>query len=149
NAINESVANSLHGLTEAGNESMKTIVVSGALANKYRSGGEAWVRLNWILGFKRLGFRVYFVEEIKRATIVDAAGVPCAFGASVNLAYFNQITRQFGIDESSALIYEGGQEIHGLSRGELLELADTADLLVNISGHLDCQPYFSRFRRKA
>jgi hypothetical protein len=128
---------------------MTTIVVSGALANRCLNGGGAWVRLNWILGFQRLGCRVYFVEEIKQATCQDAAGAPCAFADSVNLAYFKEITRQFGLDETAALIYEGGQEIHGPGQAELLALAESADLLVNISGHLACEPFFSRFRRKA
>ena len=41
-----------------------TIIVGGALANKAGHGGEAWVRLNWVLGFQALGFRVLFLEEI-------------------------------------------------------------------------------------
>ena len=42
---------------------MATVVVSGALANKPCNGGEAWVRLSWLLGFRKLGFDVHFVEE--------------------------------------------------------------------------------------
>jgi len=37
-------------------ESMKTIVVSGALANKSGHGGEALVRQNRVLGFRELGW---------------------------------------------------------------------------------------------
>ena len=56
-----------------------TILVSGAMANKHRNGGEAWVRLNWLLGLRRLGCRVHFVEHIDAATCVDAAGAPAPF----------------------------------------------------------------------
>jgi hypothetical protein len=42
---------------------MKTALVSGAIANKPLNGGEPWIRLSWILGLKRLGFDVYFVEQ--------------------------------------------------------------------------------------
>jgi hypothetical protein len=126
-----------------------TIVVSGALANKCRNGGEAWVRLNWVLGLKKLGCRVYFVEEIQRQNCVDATGAVATFEQSVNLAYFRHITEQFGLAGSAALIYENGEQIHGLGYAELLDLAPTADLLVNISGHLVSQPLFGRFRRKA
>jgi len=49
-----------------------SVIVSGAIANKHLHGGEAWVRLSWALGFKRLGFQVYFVEQIGRETRVDA-----------------------------------------------------------------------------
>ncbi len=128
---------------------MTTIVVSGALANKPGNGGEAWVRLNWLLGFQKLGYRVYFVEEIQRATCVDGRGAVAAFADCVNLAYFKDITRQFGLDQRAALIYEGGEQIFGPSRAELLEVAESADLLVNISGHLAWEAFFSRLRRKA
>ena len=49
---------------------MTLILVSGALANKPLNGGEAWVRLNWVLGLRKLGFQVYFVEQIGRETCV-------------------------------------------------------------------------------
>jgi hypothetical protein len=128
---------------------MPTIVVSGALANKAGNGGEAWVRLNWLLGFKQLGFRVYFLEEINRQTCVDSSGHVCPFTDSVNLAYFKEVTRRFALADRSALIYQRGEQIHGLSREELFDLSQTADLLVNISGHLCSEAFFDRFRRKA
>ena len=53
---------------------MAIVVVSGALANKCWNGGEAWVRLNWILGLKKLGCQVFFIEEIQGKHCVDAAG---------------------------------------------------------------------------
>jgi hypothetical protein len=128
---------------------MTTIVVAGALANRCRNGGEAWVRLSWVLGLKRLGYRTFFLEEIRRATCVDAAGAPAALENSVNLAYFKEVTEAFGLAESAALIDESGKKSYGLTREEIQGLAQNADLLVNISGHLTCAPLFPRFRRKA
>src|SRR5712692_5822170 len=95
---------------EPGQNSVLSIVVSGALANRNRNGGGAWVRLNWLLGFQRLGCKVYFVEEIGRDTCVDAAGKACPFRDSVNVSFFHQVTRQFGLEENSTLIYEGGEQ---------------------------------------
>jgi hypothetical protein len=128
---------------------MTTIVVSGAIANKYRNGGAAWTRLSWILGFKKLGFDVYFVEQIGRRMCVDATGAVTTFEDCVNLAYFKQITDQFGLSGSAALIYENGKQIHGMCYAELLDLAEAADLLVTISGHLCLEPLMRRLRRKA
>ena len=54
---------------------MKIIIVAGALANKPHNGGEAWVRLSWLLGLKKLGFQVYFIEQIAPECCHDAAGV--------------------------------------------------------------------------
>src|SRR5918999_1718579 len=73
-----------------------TVMVSGAIANKYLNGGEAWVRLSWALGLRRLGFRVYFVEEIDRGTCLDSTGKTAAFAGCENLAYFKQVPERFG-----------------------------------------------------
>ncbi|MBI2821625.1 MAG: hypothetical protein HYX74_05320 [Acidobacteria bacterium] len=128
---------------------MATVFVGGALANKYRNGGEAWVRLNWLLGLQRLGFKTIFVEQIRRETCVDAAGAVTKFEDCVNLAYFDEVVSRFGLSGSSALIYEDGERVHGLPRAELLDAASGADLLVNISGHVSWQPLMRLLRRKA
>ncbi len=128
---------------------MKTIVVSGALANKHLNGGEAWVRLNWALGLKKLGFHVFFVEQISRESCIDTAGAVTPFEKSVNLAYFKKVTDQFNLSDSAALLYENGAQVYGPTYERLLEWADRADLLVNISGHLTSEPLLRRLRRKA
>jgi hypothetical protein len=126
-----------------------TVVVSGALANKHRNGGEAWVRLSWILGLRRLGFDVWFVEQMDTATSVDAAGAQAPFAESENRRYFEQVVERFGLDERASLLFEGGREASGVPLADLLPVAEDARLLVNISGHLDLEPLMSRFRRKA
>lgn len=106
---------------------MATIVVAGALANKPFSGGEAWVRLSWVLGLRRLGFDVVFVEQLAAAQWEDAAPAR---------AYFEDVMAQFGLDERAALVRGYGPETVGLAWEELLALVEDAELLVNISGHL-------------
>jgi len=115
---------------------MKTIIVSGALANKPLNGGNAWSRLNWILGLKRLGFEVCFVEQISSANCINADGrvVDCA--ESVNLAYFRAVMERFGLSGGSTLICGEGKEVYGLGIGELVKLARESVLLFNFSGHL-------------
>jgi hypothetical protein len=125
-----------------------TIVVSGVIANKYLNGGAVWTRLNWVLGLKKLGFRVFFIEQIMRGTCVNAAGTNAPFAESLNLAYFAEITGRFGLSGSAALIYENGEQIHGSTWAELLDVTGSADLLVNISGHLTLEPLKGRPRRK-
>ncbi len=126
---------------------MTTIVVSGALANKPFNGGEAWVRLSWIHGLLKLGYDVYFLEEIHSSTCVDAAGAICPFEESVNLAYFKRVSEEMGMAGRAVLVCK--EKTHGRGYSDLLELAGAADLLVNISGHLSPGPLFERFRRKA
>src|SRR5437762_14263298 len=52
----------------------RAIIVSGALANKPGNGGGAWERLTWVTGLRRLGFDVYFVEQIAPEACRDAGG---------------------------------------------------------------------------
>jgi hypothetical protein len=126
-------------------------IVSGALANKPFNGGNAWTRLSWVLGLRKLGCEVLFLEEIKSDACVDNTGAPCSFEASVNLSYFQETMSRFGLKQVSALLYDGGQQGWGISVADLVALAREARLLINISGHLthpeikpciSCKVYF-------
>jgi hypothetical protein len=128
---------------------MRTVVVSSVIANKYLNGGNAWAVLNWVLGLKKLGFRVCFVEQISRESCVDATGAVTAFENCVNLNYFKRVAERFGLSGSVALIYEDGEQVYGMTHAELLDIAETADLLVNITGHLTSEPLMRHLRRKA
>jgi hypothetical protein len=130
---------------------MTTIIVSGAVANKHGNGGEAWVRLSYVLGLRQLGFDVYFVEQIDRPSCVGPTGAVVPFDDSVNLAFFRSVAERFGLVGSSALVYDDGArvQVHGLSMAELIDVADAADLLINVTGHLTLEPLLRRIRRKA
>ena len=128
---------------------MPLIVVSGPLANKPGNGGAAWTRLSWTLGLRQLGCDVYFVEQISPTQCVDAEGSACDPACSINLAYFTKITRQFGLADRSALLLDSGSCCAGLSCSEVADLADAADLLVNISGHLTIDRIKRRFHKRA
>jgi hypothetical protein len=128
---------------------VNTVVVSGAIANKLLNGGEAWVRLSWILGLRRLGLDVWFVEQMDPATAVDSAGAPASFADSANRRYFEDVVERFGLGGRASLLFDGGREASGVPLQDLLPVAEEAALLVNISGHLDLEPLTSRLRRKA
>ena len=106
---------------------MTSVVVAGALAAKPQNGGEAWVRLSYILGLRRLGIDVSFIEQTEEPS---AAGV----------GWFKAITARFGIH--GALVNEAGEPIVGVP-------TERADVLLNISGNLRFGPLLERFRRRA
>ncbi len=113
------------------------VVVAGALANKPRNGGEAWVRLSYIRGLARLGCTVFFVEQVGQASCTEEA-----------LAYRDAVVEQFEVAEKAAIVTSDGAVLRG-DEDRVLASAESADLLLNISGNLTCEPYFSRFRRRA
>jgi hypothetical protein len=125
---------------------MASVVVAGALANKPANGGAAWTRLSWALGFARLGYRVHFVEQIAPASCIDERGARCALDDSINLAFFRDVTQRFGLD--ATLIVEGEGRTVGLRLDELADAARSADMLVNISGHLTIAAVKDRFRKR-
>ena len=53
---------------------MTVAIVAGALGSKPGNGGEAWVRLSWVLGLARLGVDVWLIEEIADDACVDGNG---------------------------------------------------------------------------
>lgn len=116
---------------------MKTVVVSGALANKPGNGGGAWERFSWVVGLRRCGFDVYFVEQIDPGACVD-----------VNLRWFQSVTRRFGMADRSALVCADGKSCEGVAWPRLLQVAESAQLLVNLSGHLTLEPLLARIKRK-
>src|SRR4051794_19689491 len=127
---------------------MSTIIVSGALANRPSNGGGAWVRLSWLRGLQRLGCDVVFVEQIDRRRLANAETGDFDIEQSAGVAYFRQVLADFGFADCAALIDNQCETIAGLSRAELFERADAADLLVNISGHLTQPDLMRRLRRK-
>ena len=96
-------------------------------------GGATWAVLQYLLGFKRLGHDVYFVEPIEQAA-VRPSGAPLA--SSANAAYFGEIIAEFGLERSAALLLKDTQQTIGLPYEQLRQVARRADVLVNISGML-------------
>jgi hypothetical protein len=130
---------------------MPTVIVSGVIANKPHNGGAAWTRLNWILGLRRLGCDVIFVEQIAPEACVDEMGRPTSFSGSANLRHFAGTIERFGLSGRSALLCVSGEsvaEVYGTPYRDLCSAADGADLLVTISGHLTLEPIRSRVRRR-
>ena len=127
---------------------MTTVVVAGVLANKPGNGGEAWVRLSWLLGLRRLGFEVVFVEQLSTDACVDTSGARTPVAKSHNLAFFRAVVDRFGLSSTSSLIYDDGAQVFGMTTDELMAKAESAVALFNISGHLKYEPLMRRFARK-
>jgi len=114
---------------------LETIVVGGALAQKPHQAGHTWQFLQYLLGFRRLGWDVLFVDELEAAMCVDDRGRPCRLEESVNLSYFRDVMIEFGLDRSCVLL-QGGRSVFGVSRELALERTRRSALLLNIMGYL-------------
>jgi hypothetical protein len=115
----------------------ETIIVAGSLAQRPRIGGHTWVFLQYLLGFRRLGWDVLFVDRLEPEMCVDAEGRPTALRSSVNLSYLAGVMERFGLGERWSLLYDGGSEVVGRTRAEVVDLARRSALLLNVMGFLD------------
>jgi hypothetical protein len=113
---------------------METIVVAGALAAKPGNGGEAWVRLSWVLGLRRLGYDAWLLEQVDAGT------------ARSGSRFFRAEAERHGLAERAILL---GDEEEPLGREEVEDLARSAVGLVDVSGNLRDRALRERFRRRA
>ncbi|MGY1688897.1 hypothetical protein [Geodermatophilus sp. SYSU D01105] len=124
------------------------IVVAGSLAQRPGYGGHAWVFLQYLLGFRRLGYDVLFVDRLEPDMCVDGSSRPCAVDGSVNLRYLLAVLREFDLDRSFALLYDRGRHVIGMSRAELLQRTRGSSLLLNVMGFLDDEEVLEKAPRR-
>jgi hypothetical protein len=124
------------------------IVVAGSLAQKPGHGGHTWVFLQYLLGFRRLGWDVLFLDELSPAMCVDGHGSVCPLRESVNLGYFLKVMKQFGFAGAFSLNHNCGEVVVGLSRQEVLERVGRAAFLLNVMGYLSDPDVLARAPRR-
>jgi hypothetical protein len=106
--------------------SAPAVIVSGMIAATPRQGGAAWAVLQYLLGLRRLGCEVYFVEPVNDHDELPAEAV----------RYCREVMQRFELGGRWALVPAGGGEPVGMSRKQLRAAARHADLLLNVSGML-------------
>src|SRR5947207_1275498 len=96
--------------------SRAVLLVSGMVAADPYQGGATWAVLQYVLGFRRLGYDVVFVEPIpaeklrphRPPPLEDGLSLARASGSalntSANAAYFRKVTRAFGLTGRAALL---------------------------------------------
>jgi hypothetical protein len=124
------------------------IVYSGALAQVPRLGGLTWLHLHFLLGLRRLGWDVLFLDRLEPEMCADEGGQPTPFEESLNLRYFLRVMEDFGLDDAFSLTCNHPDRVIGLSRTQVLERAAEASLLLNVMGYLGDEEILSRVRRR-
>jgi hypothetical protein len=100
-----------------------TIAVAGAIAQRPGRGGHAWVFLQYLIGLRRLGWDVLFIDRLQPGTCSDAA-------------YVDRIMRQFGFGGDYSVLDSGGGAF-GLTRAQVAQRLKGCALLLNFMGYLD------------
>jgi hypothetical protein len=105
----------------------RSVVIAGALAQKPHQAGHSWQFLQYLLGFRQLGWDVLFVDWLSPEMCAEPA---------VNVEYFRSVMREFGFAEACSLLGADGEAIWGLSRSEVIARTKSASFLLNVMGYL-------------
>lgn len=118
-----------------------SIVLSGMLASVPGQGGASWALLQYLLGLRRLGHDVLFVEPI------ETGG---SSGATTEAtAYFAAVVERFGLHGRAALLDAASGATLGVARADVERFADGADVLLNVSGRLADEDLLGRIGVRA
>ena len=110
------------------------IAVAGAVAQKPGCAGHAWQFLQYLLGFRRLGFEVLLLDRVD--------GEPTA-GA----AWLDHVLSDAGLGDSWSLALADGTHA-GVERRRALEFVRDADLLLNVMGFCTDEELLGAARRR-
>jgi hypothetical protein len=108
------------------------ITVAGSIAQKPGQAGHAWQFLQYLLGLRRLGWDVLFVDR------VDGAA---------DVRWLEQVMSAAGLGDAWTAILDDGRHA-GVSRAATLRHVRDADLLINIMGFLDDEELLGAARRR-
>jgi hypothetical protein len=123
-----------------------TIVIAYSIAGAPGHGGSTWALLQYVLGLRRLGHRVIFVDPIPPAALRPEQA---PLRESTNAAYFSAVVRRFGLEHTSALLLaDGTRATVGMRYAAIVDAVRDADVLINVSGVLRDEGLLSLARRR-
>lgn len=124
---------------------MPTVIVGTRDTSRWPEfAGSTWVRLQYLLGLRRLGVDTFWVDRL---------GPVDPLGHHHSLEYlverFDRTARDFGFQSAYCIVYNGGERFFGMTEKAFLGLVRETDLLVNVSGHLPPDSPLVRIPRRA
>jgi hypothetical protein len=116
-----------------------SVVIGAAFAHRAGYGGHAWALLQYVLGFRQLGFEVTVVDRLEQEMLNGSD-----LGSAI--AYLRGLLEPDGIPY--AVLGGDGTSLAGLSRKEALERTRGARLLLNVMGFMTDQELLEAARRR-
>jgi hypothetical protein len=116
--------------------SERTIIVAGSLAQRPQRGGHAWVFLQYLLGFRRLGFDVCFLDRLEPEMCRDELGRCVPVEHSTNLQYLDEVMHAFSPPIPYAVLVTGATAVVGMDADDLRCRLDRAVLMLDVMGYV-------------
>jgi hypothetical protein len=115
------------------------VVIGAALAHRFGYGGHAWALLQYVLGFRALGFDVTVIDRLEH-------GMIRAEDAEAALDYLHRLLDDWAVP--FCVLNQDGSPLSGLSRSEMLERTKAARFLLNVMGFVDDPEILASARRR-
>ncbi|HXG02596.1 MAG TPA: hypothetical protein VNO23_04165 [Candidatus Binatia bacterium] len=109
----------------------RRLILAG-IVGRYPVGGVTWCALHYLIGFQRLGYEVFYLEDTGE----------CGFDPIVNgiskdpsyaVRYLGRHLARVGLEQAWTYVDYRGR-YHGQPRARVVEVCREADALVNLSG---------------
>ena len=129
------------------------VIVSGLIAQHPSLGGVAWDYVQYAAGLQRLGHDVYYFEDSGEWPYTVDGGPSgndwIAHDCSQNVTHLANVMERFGLKDRWAYRFPIKPRWFGMSHARRREVLRTADLLINVSGSLECPARYRSVRRLA
>lgn len=125
-----------------------TIIVAGYIVGCPLAGMN-WGHLNFLLGLKKLGHEVWFLEDSGEFSMpYDPERNACDVDSSYGRAYLEGNLLRFGLSGRWCYYSQFENKFYGLTESELDRLCKRADLFINVSTVNPLRPMYAQARRK-
>lgn len=121
----------------------KTVLVLH-LAGQIPLAGVAWQALHYVLGLRRLGFDVWYIEDSGAPPIDPGTGLPAA-DCNYSVGFVRTMMERYDLGDRWAYWDAARNEVHGTTRENLTKLYRNAAAILNLSGathlreeHMQC-----------
>ena len=115
------------------------------LAARYPFAGVIWQLLHHLLGFRQLGFDVYYLED-HRSYVYDPVAAMLVTDPTANIKTLAAILERFGFADRWSFVDVVRDEYLGMPRERCNELLKDADLVINLCGTTNPREEHERIR---
>ena len=127
---------------------MIPITISGSIAQRAGYGGHAWVFLQYLLGFKQLGYKPLFIDHHPSGSVSDSLDPRSADAGMRGVRWLKDVMRFGGLEDSYSVLLDGRRQTAGLSRKAVLDHVRASPFLLNVMGFLKDQEVLGAAQRR-
>jgi hypothetical protein len=109
------------------------VIIGGALAQRPGRGGHAWVFLQYLLGFRRLGWDVLFLDRLDGEAEAEGSTSDGPWHAGRGVDQLARLMDAFGLGDDWAVCAGDGNFV---GAADVRAFACSTDLLLNFNGYL-------------